>query len=281
MSSTFSNWSRGERELDLLVGRATQGLSEAELQELRQSGADEELSFDLAAAAADLAMIDQVEPMPASCRAKLEHAARTFCASQRPPVVEVVGSERRDGVAGRIDSERRISMGWVAAAAGILLAVLAWLPKLSVSSTGGGTPPLAATPAERRAVLLAEATDKGVWSWSDFKHPETQADPEIKGVRGDVVWSGERQEGYMRFEGLPPNNPANERYQLWIIDERGLSQRVSGGLFDVHAQGETIVPIRPAVPIGTPAIFAVTIEKPLGVAVSDMSRRACAAIAVR
>ena len=274
MSSTFSNWGRGERELDLLVSRATQGLNEAESRELQNSGRDDEFSFELAAAAADLAMIDRIESMPASCRAKLDAAAREFCVSER------AARPNAGPVIARIESDRRVSIGWVAAAAGILLAVLAWLPRLATSSTSG-TPPLAATPAERRAVLLAEATDKGVWTWTDFKHPETQADPEIKGVRGDVVWSGERQEGYMRFEGLPPNNPATERYQLWIIDERGLSQRVSGGLFDVHAPGETVVPIRPAVPIGTPAIFAVTIEKPQGVAVSDMSRRACAAVASR
>ena len=117
----------------------------------------------------------------------------------------------------------------------------------------------------------------GVWTWTDFKHPVTKEDPEVRGVSGDVVWNESRQQGYMRLAGLPRNNPAVERYQLWIIDERGLGQRVNGGVFDVTQAGEIVIPFTPDLPIHHAALFAVTIEKPEGVVVSDMTRRACAA----
>jgi anti-sigma-K factor RskA len=83
----------------------------------------------------------------------------------------------------------------------------------------------------------------------------------------------------MRIVGLKANDPTAERYQLWIIDERGIEQRVSGGLFDVASTGEVVVPFKPELKIKGAAIFAITIEKPEGVVVSDMSRRACWAVA--
>ena len=76
--------------------------------------------------------------------------------------------------------------------------------------------------------------------------------------------------------GLPETNPTAETYQLWIIDSRGMEQRVSGGVFSGGAGGEggeVIVPIDPALAIKGAGAFAVTIEPPGGNAVSDMKRR--------
>ena len=48
---------------------------------------------------------------------------------------------------------------------------------------------------------------------------------------------------------------------------------VDGGVFDVRGDGdEVIVPIRASLPVGSPLAFAVTIERPGGVVVSDRSR---------
>ncbi len=44
-------------------------------------------------------------------------------------------------------------------------------------------------------------------NWSD----------EYAGVTGDVVWDPATNEGYMRFSGLPANDPNRERYR-----DRGL-----------------------------------------------------------
>jgi anti-sigma-K factor RskA len=105
-----------------------------------------------------------------------------------------------------------------------------------------------------------------VVSWTDWAGTETP------GVGGDVVWDEQEQSGYMRFVGLPANDPSKEQYQLWIIDRRGMEQRVSGGVFNSDG-GEVVVPIEPGLAIEGAGAFAVTIEEPGGVAVSDMSRK--------
>ena len=92
-------------------------------------------------------------------------------------------------------------------------------------------------------------------------------------MRGDVVWSDDLQEGYIRFVGLKPNDPNVEQYQIWVIDERGLEQKVSGGIFNASAEGEIVVPITPGIDVGRVALFAITIEEPGGTWVPDLSRR--------
>ena len=94
-------------------------------------------------------------------------------------------------------------------------------------------------------------------------------DKDIK-LEGDVVWSSTKQEGYMRFRGLPVNDKTKETYQLWIFDEtRGVYSddiAVDGGVFDIDpAPDATVVPIRAKLPIGRPVLFAVTTEPPGGV----------------
>ena len=131
-----------------------------------------------------------------------------------------------------------------------------------------------------RAALLGDAgTVTFAWgSWDE---------PEIEGVSGDVVWNNKIQRGFARFVGLPVNDPGVQQYQLWLVGEHGMtyedgrSARVSGGVFDVGAgdvdpdTGDIIVPIRlgPGQRIDDAAVFAVTVERPGGEAVSDLSRR--------
>lgn len=99
-------------------------------------------------------------------------------------------------------------------------------------------------------------------------------DPVGREVRGDVVWDARTQTGYMRFVGLRRNDPSSEQYQLWIFDgRRDERYPVDGGVFDVRGDGdEVIVPIRARLPVGSPLAFAVTVERPGGVVVSDRSR---------
>ena len=89
-------------------------------------------------------------------------------------------------------------------------------------------------------------------------------------MSGDVVWNPVTQQGFLRFVGLRPNDPQMHQYQLWIFDAaRDQRYPVDGGVFDVPAnQGEVVVPIRAALPVGSAKAFAVTIEKPGGVVVS-------------
>ncbi len=147
---------------------------------------------------------------------------------------------------------------------------------VSVSPDRGATP---AQPAERaaaagddpvaaRARLLANERFLMRRNWAPG------ADPTGIGVKGDVIWDEERQTGYMRFTGLRRNDPSFEQYQLWIFDgRRDARYPIDGGVFDAIGRGdEIVVPIRAKLPVGTPLMFAVTLERPGGVVVSDRSR---------
>ena len=73
----------------------------------------------------------------------------------------------------------------------------------------------------------------------------------------------------MRFIGMPVNDPNRQQYQLWIVDPDRDAQPVDGGVFDVNEDGEVIVPINAKLPIDDPTTFAITVEKPGGVVVSE------------
>ncbi len=109
-------------------------------------------------------------------------------------------------------------------------------------------------------------------AWSPF-NLEGAAPAEQPGIKGDVVWNDNEQAGYLRFEGLKPNDPKVEQYQVWVIDERGMEQKVSGGVFNASAAGEIIVPIHPGIDVGRVVLFAITVEKPGGTWVPDLKRR--------
>jgi hypothetical protein len=106
---------------------------------------------------------------------------------------------------------------------------------------------------------LMQVSDTAVWNWSGGA------------PKGDVVWHGASQRGTMRFLGLPPNDPRQRQYQLWIVDgKRNAAQPVDGGVFDVPAgQSEIVIPIDPKVLVHEAKAFVVTIEVVGGVVVSD------------
>ena len=77
-------------------------------------------------------------------------------------------------------------------------------------------------------------------------------------------------EGLLVIEGLAPNDPTVEQYQLWIFDAaRDERYPVDGGVFDVQPNEPTRVPVVAKLPVSSPKLFAVTIEKPGGAVVSE------------
>lgn len=241
------------RLLELLAARALDDLNDpreiAELRELLDKHGLKDAPDDLeaVATAAHLAMFrpEDFEPLPADVEARL--------------LASAPGREDR-AVIGRIEPQFTKGFGarlaWLAAAAGIFLAILAWLPRI-----GGSAP----TPAEVQAFVDSHA-DAVRLNWSDWDGPE------VAGVTGEVIWSDTAQAGYLRFVGLP-QRPSDEVYQLWIIDAtRGMEQRISGGIFN-GAAGELIIAIAPGLTVNQAAAFAVTIEGKGGTWVSDMTRR--------
>lgn len=260
---------RNPRLHELLAERALGGLSDSEAHELSTllaaAGVREDDSYELAAAIASAAMVraEGSSAMPEELRRKLEAKAKSFDARLdvlATPDFQTSPSPVRAKFLGAW-------VPWLLAAACLALAVIAWKPWTS------GMP--AYNPAQERERFLAMKGSVKA-SWSDFELGSKA--PEIPGVQGDVVWNEAAQNGYMRFTGLPQNNPDKEQYQLWIIDKRGFSQRVSGGVFDgCSSNGECIVKVDPSLPIHGATAFAVTIEPPGGNAVSDVTRRVCIA----
>lgn len=250
---------------DLLADRATQGLSAAEASSLAaataQGGVGADDATDLAAAAAMLADLG-VEPAPQAARLKAAMAAERH--------IEAIGQRAVPapvGVAGRISPARPSAgsgavggLGWLAAAAALGIAALAWMPRGSAPAPSAGL-----TFAE-----VVKQPDHVRWDWNDGNVPG------IRQVGGEVAFSPGKAAGYMTFDRLPALDPSREQYQLWIFDaERSMDHPVDGGVFDAPAAtpgGKMVVPIRAHLPVGRPVMFAVTVERRGGVVVSDRGK---------
>ena len=154
----------------------------------------------------------------------------------------------------------RESFAWLVTIAASLFAAFSWY---SLSNNEGTSLPGLL---ERRGALLASATDVKQVQWAPGKTPFSNP------VSGDVVWSNEAQNGFMRFVGMPINDSTREQYQLWIIDPGRDDMPIDGGVFDVDSTGEVIVPISAKLRVVSPVAFAITIEKPGGVVVSKQER---------
>jgi hypothetical protein len=150
--------------------------------------------------------------------------------------------------------------GWAAAAA-LLVGLLTMTHRVSELENGSAT---VQPPATRMTQLLYVAPDVVDLAWAPLGAG--------KRLGGSVVWSDERNEGYMKIKGLPVNDPSVSQYQLWIFrgDDPGAEPHpVDGGVFDIAETGEVVVPISAKLAVGRAGIFAVTVEKPGGVVVSE------------
>jgi hypothetical protein len=262
-----------ERLHDLLADRALVGLSPEEEMELVQllaqyPGTDID-ALERAAAAALLASVGPLEPMPQHLATKLhQQAAGPLPASPKPVMqatVPMAGAPVRPSNVIPLPPQpvKRPSrvfavMGWVAAAACLLLFLGALLVKRPTPQ------PLATV--ERTKLMSKPGTTKLDWS--------ATADPAATRASGDVVWNAVEQRGFMRFKGLAKNDKATFQYQLWIFDkDRDDKYPVDGGVFDVDSEtGDVVVPITAKLKVNEPVLFAVTVEKPGGVVVSKRER---------
>jgi hypothetical protein len=261
-----------DRVMELLVQRATDGLNASEQVELNrllgQSKHSDGNQFEPTAAALLLAGVGEEEPLPEGLKAKLMVQAENF-SIQMPrsavvnmPVAEATApaTRRRPVPARSAKSTGRASTqqpwAWLAVAASFLFAIAGWWPRL-------GDEGEVDLERQREQLLALQATVQKEW--------QATQDPAAKGVSGDVVWNQVTQVGYMRFRGLPSNNPQRAQYQLWIFDRaRGDKYPVDGGVFDVpNDKGEIVIPITARLPVRDPAMFAVTLEEAGGTVVSD------------
>jgi hypothetical protein len=234
--------------------------AQAELEALLRDAPVRAEELERSAAAAHLAFQSEAPwlPLPASLRDRLVDEAvipaPVVALQQRPPPTFV-----------------SVWPWAVAAAAAIGAFVLgqSWAPLPPSNPPAAVAPSTPVEPEARMLALLASGSPVTRVPWS------TTEDPYLSGeaVEGEVVWSPSRQEGYMVFTGLRANDPAQHQYQLWIFDQtRGDQYPVDGGVFDV-ATGEdrVVIPIDPKLAVDQAVLFAVTLERPGGVVVSDRS----------
>ena len=265
MSSSLDT--RDPNHEELIAGRIIGDLSDDERRTLEENWAPESdrsaHELELTAAALMLALRKPDENLPIALRSRIaadatnhlgDHAlsmtgeTQIVSDTEHSPFLETPAKTLT----------RREMLAWCSLAASLLLAVGLWL-------TQPGTPEKLTASVSRDTLL---AKDEGLLrvDWAAGKTPFATA------VSGDVVWSTRLQEGYMRFVGMPVNDPTVEQYQLWIIDPQRDDEPVDGGVFDISSERETIIPIDAKLAVIKPAAFAITIEKPGGVVVSDQSR---------
>lgn len=276
-----------EKLLDLLCKKASTGLDANELEQLKELEQafpewQDDTSFEISATAINLSAIDaSEEEMPAHLRSKILASADEFFESAEERQETVSFAPRSNQTSDSLSTVNNLSnepktsfwqsLGWgIAAFACIALAINLYLTRFQTQPGIVRIPPPTQTPtpqptdAQKREQLLASVKDT-------LKAEVAKADPKAPfEITGDIVWSNSEQKGYMRFRGLPANDPTKSTYQLWIFDEaQDERYPIDGGVFDVNKDGEVIIPIDANIKVKNPKMFAVTREKPGGVMVSD------------
>jgi len=204
------------------------------------------------------AEVDEVESMPEGLMESLKAQAPQVEADQgvEPAAAPTQMPAEKPLPSIQEAKAKRDWAPWLLAAAALLL-IFNWLPQSEQ------------TVAEKRLELIAAAPEDLLdLPWTILE------DPSSEGADGSLLWSDERQEGYMLFEGLAPNDPTVEQYQLWIFDDATDTRfPVDGGVFDIPAgQDQVIIEIDPKILVDDAFQFAITVEKPGGVVVSDRER---------
>jgi anti-sigma-K factor RskA len=263
----------GSRIAELLADEAAAALAAEDQRELeqlaRQVPATEREAFLRAASLVQVSCLRQdgraVVRMPAKLRARLAEQGEALVARQRGASVADLGAarERRKpadpapatSVPGAVPARANRAAAWSgwAVAAGLALALA------GVLGTGSGPADTTALP-DRAALLAAADTLRAEFAGSGGRYAA---------VTGDVVWSDRHQSGYLRFANLPVNDRSVAQYQLWIIDPDRDQHPVDGGVFDVTASGEVVIPVQAKLAVDRPTTFAITLEKPGGVVVSS------------
>lgn len=267
--------------LDLLCDKFVYGLDDAEAKQLNELGFDakEAASIEQTIAALGLVGLDAEAPMPAHLQAKLLQNAESYFGSEASAVVaEEELPARQIVLSGGSGSSWFNWLGWgFAAAASVALAFVLFTGRgpdnrAGLQPTPTPTPQERLDPSQQRQKLIESSPGQIIRAdWSPGKMPNVT-------VAGDVVWDAVKQVGYMRLKGLPKNDVSKETYQLWIVDgSQNPKTPIDGGTFDINSDGEVIIPINAKLKAIDPKAFAITVEKPGGVVVSEQGKLAALA----
>lgn len=261
---------------ELLIDEALFGLEADRRRSLDQMLDDGSVSdsdaFSRVVASCDavFASADAAE-LPASLADKVRATIAASGNSAPPVAVPAPVSIAEPTIAGRIGAEPQTgprnafsiaSLGWIAAAACLVIAAVSWMDARPAGD--------ASISDRYDAFVAAPPADVFEADWTTLDDPSVLAEA----VAGEVIWADSTNSGFMVFEGLAANDPTEWQYQLWIFDaERSEAHPVDGGVFDIaEGGGPSIVPIDPRVPVTKATMFAITVERPGGVVVSDRSR---------
>ena len=260
-----------DRLLDLLATYATDSLSSDEESELKvlleQEDGVTESEFEFAAAAMHLAMEDENESLSDDLVEKILADSNDFFervtataqvaatpapqpqAAPAPVVVQKSGIHPREILA------------WIAAVAAILFAMLKPADVIVESEPTN---------------LTAEKSDeekledlRGIDETLDLEWAP-QDDATVEGTSGRIVWNTGEQQGFMEINNLQQNDPTKFCYQLWIFDE-DQKHPIDGGVFNITKKSQ-LIPIDAKIDVSKVKMFAVTVEKPGGVVVSEKER---------
>ena len=247
---------QSDDNMDLWL-RALSGELTAE-ERLRLDRDDPEFAeLEAVAAAYDLARSEQsVEPMPEHLAERIRAEAVLPAAEPAPATVAQISPQPATQA-----RSQSAGLAWFAAAACLIAAIADWWPQAPEPV------PAEPTVAELRVQLAAEDPEVVQFALAGTEDPAAGDE-----AQGSVVWSQADQRGYMTIRNLAPNDPSQSQYQLWIFDGTREKHPVDGGVFDVNEAGEVVIPIDPKLPVGQPTLFAITVERPGGVVVSDQGR---------
>lgn len=267
--------SENDRLDDLLADLATTGLDARDAAELATLTADPPRlaePFELAAAALDRAFsVGAPDVMPQHVRASAESALRSAMAGavssdslrlSRGAADAPLPAAHPTPYASTASRSSFAWAPWLIAAACLAFAASIWMQRQPQSPNTPNPAPVAALPTPEQLLSLP-GTVRVQW--------QPQKDAACTDCSGDVIWDNASQQGYIRLHHLAVNDPTREQYQLWIIDKTQ-KHPIDGGVFDITAEGDVVIPIDAKIRVTDPAAFAVTVERPGGVVVSDLGR---------
>lgn len=250
---------QSDDNMDLWL-RALSGELTAE-ERLRLDHSDPEFAeLEELAAIYDMARTpDSFQAMPESLAERIRAQAALPQADVRTQPTSVIPQASQQPAAKA--SGHRAGLAWFAAAACLVAAIAGWWPATPAPT------PTEPTVADLRDQLATEDPAAVQFALAGTEDPAAGDETE-----GSVVWSQSAQHGYMTIRNLAVNDPNESQYQLWIFDGTREKHPVDGGVFDVNSDGEVVIPIDPTLPVGQPKLFAITVERPGGVVVSDQGR---------
>ena len=241
-----------QRFEELEAGRLLGDLDRGEIREWEELSqaldARPDLGLELAAAAVEAEfLMDADSELPADFAPELRKEVMS-----RAPALQGPSEDDkivRPGAWKRIFAARETA--WAVAAILAILLVATFLAKPERPRS----PELAMQALEQEAPDLLKLAFAGLGDY--------------EALTGEVLWSDDRQEGYMVLSNIPVNDPSVNQYQLWIVDPARDEKPVDGGVFDIP-QGKTtaVIPIDNPLAVSAPQAFVITLEQPGGVVVS-------------